>query len=73
MGAPGSGKSSVARELARLMDRPLLDVDDDVLEPTWKCSVAEQLTRLGDDAFLAEEGRVTSALHVQGHVLSLTG
>ena len=73
MGPPGSGKSSVGRELSRLMGRPLLDIDDDVLEPTWGCSVAQQLRQMGDQAFLAEEGKVTRQLNVSGHVLSLSG
>ena len=73
IGAPGSGKSSVARELAALTGLPLIDVDDDVLERNWHCSVAEKLRQLGDDAFLQEEGRQLRALTVKGHIVSMSG
>ena len=73
MGSPGSGKSSVGRELSSLLSLPLLDVDEDLLEATWKVPVAEKLTQLGEETFLQEEGRLLSGLNVQRHIISLSG
>lgn len=47
MGPPGSGKTTVARELGKILHMPVLDVDDHVLESVWGCSVAEKLKQLG--------------------------
>ncbi|CAF0796883.1 unnamed protein product [Rotaria sordida] len=73
MGPPGSGKTSVGRELARLMNKPLIDIDDNWLEPRWKTSVASKLTELGDEQFLEAEGRELLAIDHQNHIISLTG
>ena len=55
MGAPGSGKTTVGRVLANRRGMRWLDVDDDVLEPTWGRSVAAVLKELGDAKFLEAE------------------
>lgn len=34
-GSPGSGKTSVGRILAKELNRPFIDIDDDWLEPKW--------------------------------------
>ena len=74
IGSPGSGKSSVARELSALMGLPLMDVDDDLLEKKWGMSVAEKLRQLGDEAFIEEEGQQLKGIRgIQRHVLSLSG
>ncbi|CAF3335270.1 unnamed protein product [Rotaria sp. Silwood1] len=73
MGPPGSGKTSVGRELARLMNRSLIDIDDNWLEPRWQKSVASKLTELGDEQFLEAEGRELLAMNHQNHIISLTG
>lgn len=72
-GPPGSGKTSVGRELARLMNKPLIDIDDNWLEPRWKTSVAKKLTELGDEQFLEAEGQELLAINHQNHIISLTG
>lgn len=43
MGAPGAGKTVVARELGALLKMKVIDVDDHVLEPSWGMSVAEKV------------------------------
>ncbi|CAF0778541.1 unnamed protein product [Adineta ricciae] len=73
MGPPGSGKTNVGRELARLTKKPLLDIDDDWLEPRWNTSVASKLSELGDEQFLEAEGQELLALDLQNHIISLTG
>ena len=72
-GPPGSGKTSVGRELARLMNKSLIDIDDNWLEPRWKTSVANKLTKLGDEQFLEAEGQELLAINHQNHIISLTG
>ncbi|CAB1448618.1 unnamed protein product [Pleuronectes platessa] len=47
MGAPGAGKTSVGRTVARTLGLPVIDVDDDVLETTWKMPVAAKLAAVG--------------------------
>jgi hypothetical protein len=37
-------------------NRPVVDIDDDWLEPTWGTSVAAKLDALGDDGFIDAEG-----------------
>ena len=43
IGSPGAGKTSVAKKLSAQLNMPLIDVDDHVLEPAWKMSVAEKV------------------------------
>ncbi|XXQ39090.1 Threonine synthase [Plasmodiophora brassicae] len=73
-GPPGSGKTTVARIVASRLGRRLVDMDDDVLEPSWQASVADQLATLGDTAFLAAEARTTCEFQVPDNsVVALTG
>lgn len=69
----GCGKTSVGRALAASLGRRFVDVDDDVLEPTWSCSVADRLRALGDDAFVREEGVALMRLDATDSVISLSG
>jgi shikimate kinase len=46
MGSPGSGKSTVARILAEKLNRPSIDIDNDVLEPLWGVKVSEKVSVL---------------------------
>ena len=48
MGSPGAGKTVVGKTLASQLDMFWVDVDDDVLEPTWQMSVGEKVTILCD-------------------------
>ncbi|KAG9476633.1 threonine synthase-like 1 [Eleutherodactylus coqui] len=73
MGPPGSGKTSVGREIGQKLGCPVIDVDDDVLEKTWNMSVSNKLQDVGDEQFLEEEGKALLKFSASGSVISLTG
>lgn len=43
MGSPGSGKSTVARILAKKLNKPSIDIDNDILEPMWGVKISEKV------------------------------
>lgn len=53
-GLPGSGKTTVGRELSRLGGRPFVDLDDRV-EASWGLSVSEIFETRGEPAFRRAE------------------
>jgi shikimate kinase len=55
------------------LNKSLIDIDDNWLEPRWKTSVASKLVELGDEQFLEAEGRELLAIDHQNHIISLTG
>ena len=63
----------MGRALAASLGHRFVDVDDDVLEPTWGCSVADRLRALGDDAFVREEGAALMRFAATDSVISLSG
>ncbi|KAM6953386.1 threonine synthase-like 1 [Aplochiton taeniatus] len=73
MGLPGAGKTTVGRILAQRLGLPVIDVDDDILERTWKMAVSEKLAAVGGVRFLEEEGQATCLFSASGSVVSLTG
>lgn len=73
MGPPGAGKTTVGRIVAQSLGMPVVDVDDDVLETTWKMPVAAKLAAVGGECFLEEEGQALCNFTVSGCVVSLTG
>ncbi|XP_078595023.1 threonine synthase-like 1 [Branchiostoma floridae x Branchiostoma japonicum] len=73
MGSPGAGKTTVGRILARMLDKPLVDIDNDHLESYWGIPVAEQLSRLGPDSFLQAEGEALLNFTAEDCVISLSG
>lgn len=73
MGPPGAGKTTVGRVVAHRLGLPAVDVDDHVLEPTWKMPVAEKLALVGGPRFLEEEGQALCSFSASGCVVSLTG
>uniref|UniRef100_A0A8D2LW35 Threonine synthase like 1 n=2 Tax=Varanus komodoensis TaxID=61221 RepID=A0A8D2LW35_VARKO len=73
MGPPGAGKTAVGKILGQKLGSCFIDVDDDVLETTWRMSVAEKLKEVGNEQFLEEEGRALLNLSASGSVISLSG
>lgn len=73
MGPPGAGKTTVGRIVAHRLGLPAVDVDDDVLEATWKMPVAAKLAAVGGERFLEEEGQALCNFSASGCVVSLTG
>jgi len=74
IGLPGSGKTTIGQKLSSYFGTECRDVDDDILEKVWGCTVAEKLADLGDEKFLeAEDEALCSACHQEEGILSLTG
>ncbi|XP_041346927.1 threonine synthase-like 1 [Gigantopelta aegis] len=73
MGSPGSGKTTTSKILGKLLSKPVIDIDDDHLEPLWGMSVAEKRQQVGDAEFVEEEGQALLQFSRQGCVVALTG
>ncbi|XP_072307282.1 threonine synthase-like 1 [Eucyclogobius newberryi] len=73
MGPPGAGKTTVGRIVAHKLGIPSVDVDNDVLEPTWNMPVAAKLASVGGRRFLEEEGEALCNFSASGCVISLSG
>ncbi|KAK7881560.1 hypothetical protein WMY93_029969 [Mugilogobius chulae] len=73
MGPPGAGKTTVGRIVAHKLGLPAVDIDDDVLEPTWNMPVAAKLASVGGRRFLEEEGKALCNFSASGCVISLSG
>lgn len=73
IGLPGSGKSTVGRQLARRLQLPFFD-SDHVIEQQLGCSIREYFEREGEDRFRDVEEAVIGQLtqHPKG-VLSTGG
>ncbi|CAF1614465.1 unnamed protein product, partial [Didymodactylos carnosus] len=72
MGPPGAGKTTVAKVLGKLLEKHVMDIDDDWLEIHWKTSVADKLAELGDEGFLEAEGEEMLKFQKKNYVVSLT-
>ncbi|MBX3656033.1 MAG: shikimate kinase [Ramlibacter sp.] len=72
IGLPGSGKSTIGRQLARRLSLPFLDTDA-VIEARIHCSINEYFERSGEHAFREVEEAVISELDVAGSGVVATG
>ena len=61
VGLPGSGKSTVGRQLARRLQLPFLD-SDHVIEERLGCSIRDYFEREGEDSFRGVEESVIDEL-----------
>ncbi|HEX7135914.1 MAG TPA: shikimate kinase [Iamia sp.] len=61
VGMPGSGKSSVGRRLAKRLDRPFVDADDELVRRSGR-SVRDWFADEGEPAFRAAEGELLADL-----------
>ncbi|KAL4225963.1 Threonine synthase-like 1 [Mactra antiquata] len=73
MGSPGCGKTTVGRILSTKLGKPVLDIDDDHLEPYWGMPVSDKLSEVGSDGFVNAEGEALLAFNAENSVISLTG
>lgn len=69
---PGSGKSTVGRQLARRLGLPFLD-SDAVIEQRLGCSIREYFDREGEAAFRDVEERVIAELAAGPDAVVATG
>ncbi len=72
VGLPGSGKSTVGRQLARRLDLPFND-SDHVIEQRLGCSIRDYFAREGEAAFRDVEESVIAELAAQPGVLATGG
>jgi shikimate kinase len=72
VGLPGSGKSTVGRQLARRLDIPFLD-SDHAIEQRLGCSIREYFEREGEERFRDIETEVLAQLVQQGQGVLSTG
>lgn len=72
VGLPGSGKSTVGRQLARRLQLPFAD-SDHVIEQRLGCPIREFFEREGEDRFRDIEEQVLDELTQQSGVLSTGG
>ena len=61
IGMPSSGKTESGKVLARLLGRPLIDMDS-VLESVFGITIAEYFEKYGEAAFRKEESRLAKSL-----------
>lgn len=66
MGPPGAGKTTVGRIVAHKLGLPAVDIDD-VLEPTWKMTVAAKLASVGGERILEEESKALCNFSASGY------
>jgi shikimate kinase len=71
IGLPGSGKSTIGRQLARLWSMPFVD-SDLVIEQRIGCSIREYFEREGEQAFRDAEAQVIDELTGAGNRLLLS-
>jgi shikimate kinase len=72
VGLPGSGKSTVGRQLARRLGLPFFD-SDHVIEQQLGCSIREYFEREGEDRFRDVEESVIAELTLQSQCVLSTG
>ena len=65
IGMPGSGKSTVGRAAAELLDRPFYDADEEIQRRAGK-TIPELFAREGEDAFRELEHQVLTDLGKRG-------
>lgn len=72
IGMPGSGKSTVGRQLARRLSLPFFD-SDHVIEERIGCSIREYFEREGEERFRDIESEVLDSLTQEPRAVLSTG
>ena len=68
---PGSGKSTVGRQLARRLELPFVDMDQQ-LEARLGCSIRDYFASHGEDAFRDQESALLAELSASGTPMILS-
>ena len=72
MACPGAGKTTIGRKLHKLLDRPVLDSDDQVIKETGRS--VKDLFQEGEDVFRAAETAAIKTLsEMDGIIISCGG
>jgi shikimate kinase len=72
IGMPGAGKSTVGRELARLTNRPFIDLDEQI-ERTEGKTLSELIAEHGFEQFLEIEANAAHRIEAAGSIVSTGG
>jgi len=72
IGMPGSGKSTIARALAKRLERNLIDIDDE-LTAAHGATPAEMIAALGEDVFRKRETEMLARFGKQSELIISTG
>ena len=72
VGLPGSGKTTVGRQLARRLQLPFVD-SDQVIEQRLRCSIRDYFEREGEESFRDVEQAVIDELTQAGPCVLSTG
>lgn len=72
IGMMGSGKSSIGRQLAKLLDLVFVDIDKE-LEIITKLSINEMFKKFGEEKFREMEGAFFREKATQDHLVFATG
>ncbi len=72
VGLPGSGKTTVGRQLARRLQLPFVD-SDQVIEQRLRCSIRDYFEREGEESFRDVEQAVIDELTQVGPCVLSTG
>lgn len=72
VGLPGSGKTTVGRQLARRLQLPFVDTDQ-VIEQRLRCSIRDYFDREGEESFRDVEESILDELTLSGSCVLSTG
>ncbi|WKN32372.1 shikimate kinase [Porifericola rhodea] len=73
VGMPGSGKSTLGKQIARLMDMPFIDLDTEI-ERLVRTSISELFQQHGEDYFReVERDTLDKIIHEQDSFVMATG
>jgi shikimate kinase len=74
IGFMGSGKTSVAKSLAKKLKRPHLEMDDVILDMAQKSSINEIFEKFGEEYFRSTETEVAKKIaNISNHIISTGG
>ncbi len=71
-GMPGAGKSTLGKQLAALLDRSFIDLDD-VIEEQMDMSIASIFSDLGESQFRVAEERALESIMNEKNLVVATG